>query len=48
MITANQTNAEPIEWNYSKFLVGRDGQVIGRYDQQVGVPFLEEQVRSVL
>mmetsp|Transcript_14453 Transcript_14453/g.27771 ORF Transcript_14453/g.27771 Transcript_14453/m.27771 type:complete len:131 (-) Transcript_14453:237-629(-) len=23
-----------IEWNYTKFLVGRDGQVIGRYKPQ--------------
>jgi glutathione peroxidase len=44
----NQTDAEPIEWNYSKFIVGRDGQVVGRYNQQVGVPYLEEQIRSVL
>ena len=44
----NQTDAEPIEWNFSKFIIGRDGQVIGRYNQQVGVPYLEEQVRGAL
>ena len=44
----NQTQREPIEWNFSKFIVGRDGQVLGRYNQQVGVPFLESQLRGVL
>lgn len=44
----NQKHAEPIEWNFSKFIVGRDGQVLGRYNQQVSVPFLEEQLRTVL
>ena len=44
----NQTAAEPIEWNYSKFTVGRDGQVLGRYNQQVAVAALEEQITSLL
>eukprot|EP01045_Picozoa_sp_COSAG04_P016137 COSAG04_NODE_1324_length_7219_cov_3.786376_3_plen_130_part_00 len=44
----NQTAAEPIEWNYSKFIVGRDGQVLGRYNQQVAVAALEEQITSLL
>ena len=44
----NQTAAEPIEWNYSKFIVGRDGQVLGRYNQQVAVSALEEQITSLL
>ena len=40
--------AEPIEWNYSKYIVGRDGQVLGRYNQQVAVAALEEQITSLL
>ena len=44
----NQIAAEPIEWNYSKFIVDRDGQVVGRYSQEVDVPTLEEYVRGVL
>ena len=44
----NQTQAEPIEWNFSKYIVGRDGAVLGRYDQQVSVPFLEDQLQQLL
>ena len=44
----NQTQAEPIEWNFSKFIVGPDGEVLGRYNQQVDVPFLEEQLCLLL
>ena len=44
----NQSAAEPIEWNYSKFIVGRDGQVVGRYNQQVDVLALEERITSLL
>merc|ERR1711918_43404 len=44
----NQTKAEPIEWNFSKFIVGKDGTVLGRYPQKVDVPFIEDQIRAVL
>ena len=44
----NQKNAEPIEWNFSKFIVGRDGQVLGRFNQQVPVAFLEKQLQGLL
>jgi len=28
------TSGEKIEWNFTKFVVGRDGQVLGRYPQR--------------
>ena len=33
-----------IEWNFTKFVVGRDGQVIKRYGQEVKPGFLDEQL----
>ena len=34
----------PIPWNFSKFVVGRDGQVLGRYSQAVKPAFFDEQL----
>lgn len=34
----------PIEWNFSKFVVGRDGQVLERYPQAVNPDYLDEQM----
>jgi glutathione peroxidase len=38
----------PIEWNYSKFLVGRDGSVLGRFPQRVTSDALEEKLTELL
>jgi len=27
-----QTDGQDIAWNYTKFLIGRDGQLVGRYE----------------
>lgn len=40
--------ADPIEWNFSKFIVGRDGQVLGRYPQRVTAKSLDKQLPSWL
>ena len=28
-------SAGPVTWNFNKFLIGRDGSVVGRYDSKV-------------
>jgi glutathione peroxidase len=33
LLTANDT--KPIGWNFEKFLIGRDGEVVGRFKPQV-------------
>lgn len=42
------TDGAPIEWNFTKFVVGRDGQVLERYGQGVKPPFLDSQLPSWL
>lgn len=37
-----------IKWNFTKFLVGRDGQVIGRYAPQVEPAKLTEDIEKAL
>lgn len=37
-----------IKWNFSKFLVGRDGQVIARYAPTVRPEALESDIRAAL
>ena len=39
---------EAIEWNFTKFVVGRDGQVLARYGQQAKPEFLEQQMPAWL
>ena len=34
---------DEIEWNFSKFVVGRDGQVLKRYGQATKPAFLDKQ-----
>ncbi|MFG0265805.1 MAG: glutathione peroxidase, partial [Rhodopirellula sp. JB055] len=36
----------PISWNFEKFLIGRDGQVIGRYKSKVA-PSDDELVSAI-
>lgn len=38
----------PIEWNFSKFLVGRDGKVRERFGQSCKPDFLDAQMPSWL
>lgn len=33
-----------IEWNFTKFVVGRDGQMLGRYAQSAKPAFFDEQL----
>ena len=42
--------ADPIEWNFAKFLVGRDGKVVGRIKPQdkVDNPEIRAQIESAL
>ena len=37
-----------IKWNFSKFLIGRDGQVIGRYAPTAKPESLEADIRAAL
>ena len=37
-----------IEWNFSKFIVGRDGQVVARFPQAVTPGYLDEQLAGWL
>ena len=37
-----------IEWNFTKFVVGRDGQVLKRYGQEVKPKFFDEQLPAWL
>jgi glutathione peroxidase len=37
-----------IEWNFTKFIVGRDGQVLRRYGQEVKPDFLDERLPALL
>lgn len=37
-----------IEWNFTKFVVGRDGKVLQRFGQEVKPPFLDQQLTTWL
>ncbi len=37
-----------IKWNFTKFLVGRDGQVIQRYSPNIEPAALEDDIRAAL
>lgn len=43
-------NADDVTWNFEKFLIGRDGSVIGRFDPDVTVdsPVLADAIRAAL
>jgi len=48
-LTSEKTNpgySGPIKWNFQKFLVGRDGKVVGRFDSGVD-PLSAEIVQAV-
>lgn len=40
--------SESIKWNFTKFLVGRDGRVIGRYAPQVTPASISADIRTAL
>lgn len=40
--------AKDIDWNFTKFVVGRNGQVLGRYGQEVKPPFFDRQLPAWL
>ncbi|MCR5314230.1 MAG: glutathione peroxidase [Bacteroidaceae bacterium] len=49
----NKSNPEPrkkddIQWNFTKFLIGKDGQVIERFEPTVDMAKVEECVKQVL
>ncbi len=37
-----------IKWNFTKFLVGRDGQVVARYEPTVAPEAIEEAIKALL
>lgn len=37
-----------IEWNFTKFVVGKDGQVLGRYGQEVKPNFFDRFFNGIL
>jgi glutathione peroxidase len=39
---------EAIKWNFTKFLVGKDGQVVGRFAPQTTPAALEKEVEKLL
>ena len=39
---------EPIEWNFTKFIVGKNGQVLKRFGQSTKPKALEEQLAKAL
>ena len=49
----NEANPEPrkkddIQWNFTKFLINRDGQVIARFEPEVDMKEVEKQVEAAL
>jgi len=46
--TEKDALGEEIEWNFTKFLVGRDGQVIKRYAPTVQPETLTEEIEDAL
>ena len=49
----NEANPEPrkkddIQWNFTKFLINRDGQVIARFEPVVDMKEVEKQVEAAL
>ena len=39
---------EAIKWNFTKFLIGRDGEPVARYAPQTKPEELEEPIRKLL
>lgn len=42
--SSDGSGGAPIDWNFTKFVVGRDGQVLGRYKQGVQSAFFDERM----
>ena len=47
-VEGGATAHEPIEWNFSKFIVGRHGQVVARHGQAVKPAHLEKEILAWL
>mmetsp|Transcript_2418 Transcript_2418/g.5056 ORF Transcript_2418/g.5056 Transcript_2418/m.5056 type:complete len:81 (-) Transcript_2418:218-460(-) len=41
---ASEKTGPAIEWNFTKFVVGRGGQVLGRFPQSTSPAFFDEQM----
>ena len=42
------TNGAPIDWNFTKFVVGRDGQVLKQFGQEVKPDVLDKHLPTWL
>jgi glutathione peroxidase len=50
-LTSEKTNpghAGPVQWNFEKFLIGRDGSVVGRFASDVEPDDLADPIRKAL
>ena len=45
---AGLLGSRAIKWNFTKFLVDRDGKVVGRYGPQVAPGSLEKDIEKLL
>ncbi len=45
---AGLLGSRAIKWNFTKFLVGRDGKVVGRYGPQVSPASLEKDIERLI
>ena len=41
-------NNGAIKWNFTKFLIGRDGRILARFEPTLDMDAVKEQVRSAL
>ncbi len=48
LIDSSKNPKDPIKWNFEKFLVGKDGRVLGRYLSSVKPKDLEKTIESAL
>lgn len=47
-LKANQEVKDDIKWNFTKFLVGRDGKIIARYEPQVTPEQLDDTINKLV
>ena len=43
-----ETDGKDVKWNFEKFLIDRNGEVVGRYESKITPEELEPTIRSVL